>query len=142
MNVSDRAIQMTNATMQRYDIGRKIKYFHPTESGITRDRMGDIASKGLTYIELTAFPCILSPSPKQRDRAGMLEHITAIFYISKLEYETKVSLRLSDIIRDRVLLETDSISRYFDINAAHYDGDVVESYRYVILGCIDSSNSI
>jgi len=81
MNVSERAINKTRETMNRYDIKRTIRYFKPTESEITRDRFNDIASRGLAYVDMTAFPCILSPSQKQRDRAGMLEHINAIFYI-------------------------------------------------------------
>lgn len=142
MNISERAINKTRETMNRYDIKRTIRYFKPTESEITRDRFNDIASRGLAYVDMTAFPCILSPSQKQRDRAGMLEHINAIFYISKQDYEEKINKRLSDIIRHRVHLITDSIERPFDINTAHYDGDTTDDYRYVILGCVDSSNSI
>jgi hypothetical protein len=142
INVSNRALWMTNNVLtERDDIYRVIKFLNPNESEVYRDKFGSIAGKGLNYVELKSFPLYINPSQKQKDRAGVKEHITAIFYISYEEYLEKLQIPLFDIIRHRIEVNFDGRSRQFDIDTAIPKGNITDneivSYRYLIFGCTD-----
>lgn len=140
MNVSERAIAKTTATINRLDIQKNILYFNPLEVDVTRDRMQDIAGFGTKYIQLNAFPVFLNPSQKQKDKAGVKENINAIFYISKRDFATKIGDIPVDINRHRIAVKLDSNQyRFYDIDTANYYGNVStkEFYRYVVIAGIE-----
>lgn len=140
MNVSAIANRRTQNTVNRRDIGRKIRYIDPTENEVYRDATGDIAGRPPKGKVLTAFPIQTNPTPKQRDRAGVKENINCIVWISKKEYEAKISKDLVDIIRHKIVI-TGSNGRdmNYEIDTAKYHGTISTGHRYVIIAGIEQT---
>jgi hypothetical protein len=140
MNVSERAISKTTQTINRLDIQKNILFFDGSEVDIYRDRMKDIAGYGNKFVQLNAFPVQLNPSSKEKDKAGVKEHINAIFYVSKRDFANKIGDIPVDINRYRIAVVIDAKTyRFYNIDTANYYGNVAtkEFYRYVVIACTE-----
>lgn len=114
-------------------VGKEIKLFRGKESNLERDEYGSIIKSNIEYDTLTAFPIEFSPTQKQLEKAGIIEKVDVVIYLSKFECdEKKISYEALDTIRQQV--EIDGIN--YKIKSKNLVSQFGENWLYITIGVL------